>query len=154
MRLATESRDGTGIAKLAGGQVPFICLAHDRVYYAVALPPSHVVRVFLQRLRNVAFGGSLGVDAHDAFALLLCVLNLPVHPFAILRFRRDVNEKRTCPADLGSKDLRLDDGTLGASLGMVPLPGRFFIWLVFILLAYAALAQAVKTWFVRRYGYN
>ena len=42
----------------------------------------------------------------------------------------------------------------GRSLGMVPLPGIFFLWLVFILFAYAALAQLVKTWFVRRYGYN
>ena len=42
----------------------------------------------------------------------------------------------------------------GTSLGMVPLPGLFFVWLVFILLAYAALAQLVKTWFIRRYGYN
>jgi Mg2+-importing ATPase len=37
---------------------------------------------------------------------------------------------------------------------MVPLPGIFFVWLVFILLAYAALAQLVKTWFIKRYGYN
>jgi Mg2+-importing ATPase len=42
----------------------------------------------------------------------------------------------------------------GRSIGMVPPPGIFFLWLVFILLAYAVLAQMVKTWFVRRYGYN
>ena len=42
----------------------------------------------------------------------------------------------------------------GRSLGMVSLPLRFFGWLVFILLAYAALAQLVKSWYVRRYGYN
>ena len=42
----------------------------------------------------------------------------------------------------------------GRSLGMVALPAVFFEWLVFILLAYAALAQLVKTWFVRHYGYN
>ena len=42
----------------------------------------------------------------------------------------------------------------GRSLGMVAPPGIFFVWLIFILLAYAALAQVVKTWFVRRYGYN
>ncbi len=41
-----------------------------------------------------------------------------------------------------------------SSLGMVPLPAPFFLWLVAILLSYAALAQLVKTWFVRRYGYN
>jgi len=42
----------------------------------------------------------------------------------------------------------------GGSLGMTPLPGRFFLYLVGILLSYAVLAQTVKTWFVRRYGYN
>jgi Mg2+-importing ATPase len=42
----------------------------------------------------------------------------------------------------------------GGSLGMTPLPSGFFLWLVLILLSYAALAQIVKTWFVRKYGYN
>jgi Mg2+-importing ATPase len=42
----------------------------------------------------------------------------------------------------------------GASLGMQPLPPIFFGWLVLILIAYAGLAQAVKTFYVRRYGYN
>jgi Mg2+-importing ATPase len=43
----------------------------------------------------------------------------------------------------------------GRSLGMVPLPQRYFFpWLIAILLAYAVLAQLVKTWYVRRYGYN
>ena len=42
----------------------------------------------------------------------------------------------------------------GASLGMQPLPPVFFGWLVLILIAYAGLAQVVKTFYVRRYGYN
>jgi Mg2+-importing ATPase len=41
-----------------------------------------------------------------------------------------------------------------SSFGMVPLPSQFFAWLVLILLAYAVLAQVVKGWYVRRYGYN
>jgi len=41
-----------------------------------------------------------------------------------------------------------------SSFGMVPLPSQFFAWLLVILLAYAALAQIVKSWYVRRYGYN
>ena len=41
-----------------------------------------------------------------------------------------------------------------SSFGMVPLPSQFFAWLALILLAYAALAQIVKGWYVRRYGYN
>ncbi len=42
----------------------------------------------------------------------------------------------------------------GRSLGMVPLPPLFFGWLGAILIAYAVLAQIVKTWFVKKYGYN
>jgi P-type Mg2+ transporter len=42
----------------------------------------------------------------------------------------------------------------GHSLGMVPLPLRFFGWLALILPAYMVLAQIVKTGFIRRYGYN
>jgi Mg2+-importing ATPase len=42
----------------------------------------------------------------------------------------------------------------GRSLEMVPLPLSFFGYLAAILLSYAVLAQTVKTWFVKRYGYN
>jgi P-type Mg2+ transporter len=42
----------------------------------------------------------------------------------------------------------------GHSLGMVGLPMRFFGWLALVLLAYMVLAQLVKSWFIRRYGYN
>jgi P-type Mg2+ transporter len=42
----------------------------------------------------------------------------------------------------------------GHSLGMIPLPMRFFGWLALILPAYMVLAQLVKTGFIRRYGYN
>jgi Mg2+-importing ATPase len=37
---------------------------------------------------------------------------------------------------------------------MVPLPPSFFAWLVLILPSYAAMAQVVKSWYVRKYGYN
>jgi Mg2+-importing ATPase len=50
--------------------------------------------------------------------------------------------------------LLLPFSPLARSFGMVPLPGAYFAWLVVILLAYAALAQAVKSWYVRKYGYN
>jgi Mg2+-importing ATPase len=43
---------------------------------------------------------------------------------------------------------------LGHAFGMVPLPRSFLYLLVPIILGYATLAQVVKTWFVRRYGYN
>jgi Mg2+-importing ATPase len=39
-------------------------------------------------------------------------------------------------------------------LGFVPLPAKYFIWLTIILFSYCVLTQGVKTWFVRKYGYN
>jgi len=41
----------------------------------------------------------------------------------------------------------------GATLGLRPLPLPYFAWLVLILAAYVGLAQVVKTWFARKYGY-
>ncbi|MFN9622818.1 MAG: magnesium-translocating P-type ATPase [Cyanobacteriota bacterium] len=41
---------------------------------------------------------------------------------------------------------------IAPGLGLVPLPAAYFAWLPLILLAYAALTQVVKRWFVSRYG--
>ena len=41
---------------------------------------------------------------------------------------------------------------LARSLGMQPLPGVFFPWLVLTLLSYCALTQVVKTFYLRRFG--
>jgi Mg2+-importing ATPase len=41
---------------------------------------------------------------------------------------------------------------LGAALGMVPLPMRYFGWLWVILGAYFLLTQAIKMWYVRIFG--
>jgi Mg2+-importing ATPase len=41
----------------------------------------------------------------------------------------------------------------GSTLGLRPLPLVYFGWLVLILLCYVALAQAVKNWFARKYGF-
>ncbi|MGW2017137.1 magnesium-translocating P-type ATPase [Streptomyces sp. NPDC001927] len=41
---------------------------------------------------------------------------------------------------------------LAGSLGFVALPLGYFPWLVGVLLAYCALTQLVKTWYVRRFG--
>lgn len=35
-----------------------------------------------------------------------------------------------------------------------PLPGSYFLWLAGILVSYILLAQAVKTWFIKKYGVN
>ena len=40
---------------------------------------------------------------------------------------------------------------LGAQIGFVPLPGSYFPWLLVTLLAYCALMQLVKNWYVRRF---
>ena len=42
---------------------------------------------------------------------------------------------------------------LGASLGMQPLPGRYFPWLVMILVGYGVLGQLMKRWYDKRFGY-
>jgi Mg2+-importing ATPase len=40
----------------------------------------------------------------------------------------------------------------GAGLGMVPLPASYFPWLAGILLSYCLLTQAIKVWYIRRFG--
>ncbi len=43
---------------------------------------------------------------------------------------------------------------IASVLGFVPLPAKYFLWLALILSSYCVLTQLVKTWFVRKYGYN
>ena len=40
------------------------------------------------------------------------------------------------------------------SLGFVPLPAVYFVWLAAILTCYCVLTQFVKTWFIKKYGYT
>jgi len=42
--------------------------------------------------------------------------------------------------------------SFGAKIGMMPLPGIYFLFLAATLLAYLILAQYVKTRFVKRFG--
>jgi Mg2+-importing ATPase len=42
--------------------------------------------------------------------------------------------------------------SLGAHLGLVPLPLSYFAWLAGILLSYCVLTQLVKTLYIRRFG--
>ena len=41
---------------------------------------------------------------------------------------------------------------LGHYIGLVPLPGSYFGWLVGFLLSYCVLTQLVKRWYIRRFG--
>jgi P-type Mg2+ transporter len=43
---------------------------------------------------------------------------------------------------------------IGSSLGFVPLPAVYFLWLAAILTCYCVLTQFVKTWFIKKYGYT
>ena len=43
---------------------------------------------------------------------------------------------------------------IGASLGFVPLPAVYFLWLALILTCYCVLTQFVKIWFIKKYGYS
>jgi Mg2+-importing ATPase len=47
--------------------------------------------------------------------------------------------------------LYLPYSTLGTAVSLVHLPSAFFPWLVATLLAYGALTQFVKTWYLRRF---
>ena len=42
--------------------------------------------------------------------------------------------------------------TLGAAVGLRPLPLAYFPWLGGILLSYCVLTQLVKSWYIRRFG--
>lgn len=41
----------------------------------------------------------------------------------------------------------------GPEIGLAPLPGAYFLWLLGILLSYCILTQFVKMWFIKRFGY-
>jgi P-type Mg2+ transporter len=43
---------------------------------------------------------------------------------------------------------------IASSLGFVPLPAVYFLWLAGILTCYCGLTQFVKTWFIKQYGYT
>ena len=43
---------------------------------------------------------------------------------------------------------------IAVSLGLVPLPAVYFLWLALILTCYCVLTQFVKTWFIKKYGYT
>ena len=42
--------------------------------------------------------------------------------------------------------------TIGAAVGLVPLPWSYFPWLVATLISYCLLTQIVKVWYIRRFG--
>jgi Mg2+-importing ATPase len=42
--------------------------------------------------------------------------------------------------------------SLGQKVGLVSLPGSYFAWLLMILLAYGALTQVVKGWYIRKFA--
>jgi Mg2+-importing ATPase len=44
-------------------------------------------------------------------------------------------------------------GPLAPYFKLAPLPGSYFGWLAAILLGYAALIQAMKGWYGRRFGW-
>ena len=50
--------------------------------------------------------------------------------------------------------LYLPFSPLASSLGFVPLPAVYFVWLALILTSYCILTQFVKTWFIKKYGYS
>jgi len=55
-------------------------------------------------------------------------------------------------ASIMALGIYLPFSSLGAHLGMVPLPLSYFGWLVAILLSYCVLTQLIKTIYIRRFG--
>jgi Mg2+-importing ATPase len=43
--------------------------------------------------------------------------------------------------------------TLGARIGLVPLPLNYFPWLIATLLCYCFLTQVVKQWYIRKFAH-
>ena len=43
---------------------------------------------------------------------------------------------------------------IASSLGFMSLPAVYFLWLACLLTCYCVLTQFVKTWFIKKYGYN
>ncbi len=43
--------------------------------------------------------------------------------------------------------------SIGASIGLVPLPLSYFPWLIATLICYCGLTQIVKVWFIKKYNY-
>src|SRR6202023_1109691 len=41
--------------------------------------------------------------------------------------------------------------TLGRDIGLVPLPDEYFLWLLITLIAYSALTQLVKMWYIQKF---
>jgi len=42
---------------------------------------------------------------------------------------------------------------IAPGIGLTPLPGSYFYWLVATLLSYCVLTQLIKTWFIKRFNY-
>src|SRR5699024_11611335 len=42
--------------------------------------------------------------------------------------------------------------TVGKSMGFVPLPGSYFLWLIAILIGYAGLIQISKRFYIKKFG--
>jgi Mg2+-importing ATPase len=67
-------------------------------------------------------------------------------------------ESRASPALLGTTlaimaiAAYLPFSPLAGSLGLVPLPKLFWLFMLLTLLAYASLTHSVKIWFIRKYG--
>jgi Mg2+-importing ATPase len=56
----------------------------------------------------------------------------------------------SCLAVVGT-GMILPQTHVGAMIGMKPLPGFYYLWLLGVLVGYGFLVQTVKGWYIRRY---
>lgn len=62
----------------------FPCVfAINRINDCVAVPTNQGVSVFLQGIGNITFFFTMFPNAHNAFALLCSIFNLPINPIAV-----------------------------------------------------------------------
>ncbi len=74
----------------------------------VACPTDDGIMILVQGLGNITALFTMRPHANDSLALFLRVLDLPIHPFAILGSRGDINHQYARLPDSGREDLILD----------------------------------------------
>src|SRR5712671_1892886 len=102
------SHDRSLRAHVSGGRSPFLRLSIDGIDYLVAVPSDDGVCVFVQGLGKIGFAGAVCPNTNNTFPQLLRVFDLPVHPVAISRVGRDIDDQGTGPCDSWSENFTLN----------------------------------------------
>ena len=104
---------------------------------------------FVQEMRPALFHTGWFVESIFTQTLIIHVIRTNKIPF--------IQSRASWPLILTSLIIVVAGAWLTVSplantLGLVPLPSRFWLFLGIMLVGYAGLTELVKTWFVRRCG--